>query len=127
VLLRVYEVLLDGQWHPLPQVLLEGSKAVPPGMAQRVGRTTRRHHHSKQSERPVVSTGPVADDIRMGQRRVARTLIGRAVARGQLELDNGAGTCRRDWVDPSRYVRLAERALGHAAEEVAWANGSSAT
>lgn len=83
---RLNEVLADGEWHDIEDVIREVAKSVPPGVATR---TAERHRKAKVIDGSRPNNGYKGNPVLVGARRVARELIWSRKHRGTVEVKDG--------------------------------------
>lgn len=79
--LRMDEVLADGEWHELEQVLAAGVKMVPPGMAYRKGEWSRTRRGDAPATRHV---GTRETAVAAGARIIAKKSIESRIRYGSI-------------------------------------------
>lgn len=77
---RVHEILSDGEWHDLEQVVRDAMRLVPPGKAYRQAERNRKRQHPGPRTR-----GDEGTAIHSGQRQLVMSSVHAAVRRGVLE------------------------------------------
>lgn len=80
---RLDQILADGHWHPLGQVLEEVAAAVTPGVAYRAGENHRRWKGGPQ----VRAQGDETTAVAAGARMTARQTVWGRVRRGTVQRD----------------------------------------
>lgn len=78
------DVLADGSWHELEDVLRVGMPLVPPGIAYRKGEWARLHRRGTPGER---TRGDASVSVAAGARWKVRDAIWNQVYRGHVERD----------------------------------------
>lgn len=103
VLLKLVEVLEDGEWHSVSEVHDEVGKAIPPGVARRAAEVQRRSSKPQSAER--VKPASDAQLVRTGRRAKTRDLLAKFQP-GVLEFDpdRGEGSKVRMLQLPPRVV-----------------------
>jgi hypothetical protein len=94
---KVYELLADGNWHDLEQLLEAAMPLVPPGVARRQAVHARdkwRENHGHTGPRVHPALSRPQDPVRVGARRKVMDSISSAKQRGQIE-QRGSGSGRQ--------------------------------
>lgn len=90
-------MLSDGEWHDGLAVTKAIARAVPPGVAERKAESLRSHvselRHGTANERII--TKDLGTLIRIGQRTIARSLVGNRLREGSWEIEGN--TSRSRW------------------------------
>lgn len=93
---RVDEVLADGEWHDIDDVIADAVRRVPPGLAYRKGEARRTHSRGDGRTAP--------ERRQLGTREVAVATGARTLVRKSIESRLRRGTAVR-WGDRIRKAR----------------------
>lgn len=86
----IYDLLIDGQWHPKKEVLAAGMKVVPPAVGFRKGEWNRRVHYKKRGKVEDFAIdkrtrGTREDSIRVGSRMIVINTVRQMRNMGRVE------------------------------------------
>lgn len=114
---RVHEILADGEWHVLDEVVRDAMRFVPPGKAYRAAEANRLRQYSGPRVR-----GDETDAIRSGQRQLVTGTLYQGTRTGRLERKrlDGVDMLRDPNASPQMVVSEADDLADELRRQVAY-------